>query len=140
MIPPRLTAVTLGAENLPELRRFYCGLGWTELEGSGDHWCAFLLGGVLLTLFPEQELNAEATVPTSGRGGFTLAINVDEKLDVDTTFAAAVAAGARPLGGPEDRSWGGRSAYVADPEGNRWEIAWAPGAVFGERGELVSFG
>jgi hypothetical protein len=28
----------------------------------------------------------------------------------------------------------------ADPEGNRWEIAWASTAVFDERGGLVPFG
>jgi hypothetical protein len=140
MIPSRLSVVTLGAQDLPSLRRFYCGLGWTELKGSDDSWCAFLLGGVLFALFPERDLDAEATVTTSGRGGFTLAINVDHKADVDSAFSAAVEAGARPLGRPEDRSWGGRSAYLADLEGNRWEIAWAPEAVFGERGELVGFG
>ena len=42
-------------------------------------------------------------------------------------FAAAVAAGATPVADATDGSWGGRSAFVADPEGNRWEIAWAPG-------------
>jgi len=38
-----------------------------------------------------------------------------------------VAAGARVVGAPVDREWGGYSGYVADPEGNRWEIAWLPG-------------
>ena len=36
--------------------------------------------------------------------------------------------------------WGGRSGYVADPEGNRWEIAWAPGLMFDERGAVLGFG
>ncbi|MET8262029.1 hypothetical protein [Micromonospora sp. NPDC005205] len=30
--------------------------------------------------------------------------------------------------------------YIADPEGNRWEIAWAGTARFDERGALLSFG
>lgn len=38
-----------------------------------------------------------------------------------------MAAGARVVGAPVDREWGGYSGYVADPEGNRWEIAWLPG-------------
>ena len=49
-------------------------------------------------------------------------------------------AGAVSVAEPADREWGGRSGYVADPEGNRWEIAWAGGAVFDERGALLSFG
>jgi uncharacterized glyoxalase superfamily protein PhnB len=51
-----------------------------------------------------------------------------------------VAAGATPVAEPVDREWGGRSAYIADPEGNRWEIAWAPSAGLDERGALTSFG
>jgi hypothetical protein len=53
---------------------------------------------------------------------------------------ASVAAGATPVAAPVARDWGGRSAYIADPEGNRWEIAWAACAVFDERGAVVSFG
>jgi uncharacterized glyoxalase superfamily protein PhnB len=67
-------------------------------------------------------------------------MNVDQNGDVDSTFADMVDAGARPYAQPQDRPWGGRSAYVADLEGNRWEIAWAPGLRLGERGEVLAFG
>lgn len=139
MVPQRLTLVTLGADDLPSLRRFYLALGWKEIEGSNDNWCAFLNGGVLFSLFPDELLRAESSAP-KGRGGFTLALNVDTKEEVDVTFAAIVEAGATPMGQPQDREWGGRSGYVADPEGNVWEIAWASSLVVGERGEVVSFG
>jgi hypothetical protein len=65
---------------------------------------------------------------------------VDSAAAVDAAYADAVAGGARSIGKPTDRFWGGRSAYIADPEGNRWEIAWASSAVFDDRGALVSFG
>jgi uncharacterized glyoxalase superfamily protein PhnB len=77
---------------------------------------------------------------SSGFSGITLACNVESGEQVDEAYAAAIAAGATPVAEPVAREWGGRSAYFADPEGNRWEIAWAPGAVFDERGALVSFG
>ncbi len=143
-VPSRLSVVTLGARDISALRRFYRALGWPELPASGDHWAAFLLGGVLLALYPLHDLGAEAAPdmpdPAGGWSGVTLACNVDSREEVDTAFAAAVAAGATVVAEPTDRSWGGRSAYIADPEGNRWEIAWARTAVFDERGSLVSFG
>ncbi|GAA1813608.1 VOC family protein [Luedemannella flava] len=143
-IPARLTVVTLGARDMATLRAFYRALGWRELPGADDGWSAFQLGGVLLALYPLPALAAEAAPasapPAGGWAGFTLACNVDARDDVDAAFAAAVAAGATPIGQPADREWGGRSAYVADPEGNRWELAWARTAVFDERGSLVSFG
>ncbi len=106
VIPARLTVVTLGARDVPALRRFYVGLGWSEVDGSDDGWAAFLLGGVVLALFPEEALHAEAASAATGRGGFTLAMNVDQKADVDSTFAEVVQAGARPLAEPQDRPWG----------------------------------
>jgi catechol 2,3-dioxygenase-like lactoylglutathione lyase family enzyme len=142
-IPARLTAVTLGARDLPRLRQFYGGLGWSEIPGSDDGWVGFLAGGVLLTLYPLPALAEEAAPGeplSSGFSGVTLACNVDGAEQVDASFAAAVVAGATPVAEPVDREWGGRSAYIADPEGNRWEIAWASGAVFDDRGALVSFG
>jgi len=43
--------------------------------------------------------------------------------DVDAAFARALAAGARSLGAPEDRSYGERAGFVEDPFGNHWYIA-----------------
>ncbi|GID28039.1 hypothetical protein [Paractinoplanes brasiliensis] len=40
---------------------------------------------------------------------------------------------------PVDRPWGGRSGYIADPEGTRWEIVWNGGATFDDRGALLTF-
>ncbi|MEU3452468.1 VOC family protein [Micromonospora sp. NPDC006766] len=143
-VPSRLSAVTLGARDLGALRSFYRALGWPELRGSDDRWAAFLLGGVLLALYPLHDLAAEAAPnvpePSGGWSGITLACNVDTREAVDAAFATAVAAGAAVVAEPTDRPWGGRSAYIADPEGTRWEIAWARTAVFDERGALVSFG
>ena len=141
MIPARLNVVTIGAHDMARLRSFYQALGWPELHGGSDDWAGYLLGGALLALYPAAELAAEAGFePRQGPACLTLAVNVDARDDVDASFAAAGAAGAEPVAEPQDRFWGGRSAYVADPEGNRWEIAWAPMAVLDERGVLVSFG
>jgi len=42
--------------------------------------------------------------------------------DVDGTYAAALAAGGSSLRPPADQDYGGRSAAVADPEGNIWSF------------------
>jgi len=141
-VPSRLSVVTLGAQDMSTLRQFYSGLGWSQVPGSDDNWAGFL-GGVLLALYPFDALAAEGApdLPANeGFAGFTLACNVDNAEQVDEAFAAAVAAGATPIAEPMTRDWGGRSGYIADPEGNRWEIAWASTAVFDDRGALTSFG
>ncbi|MFB2597496.1 VOC family protein [Herbiconiux sp. P17] len=141
-MPPRLSVVTVGARDLPRLRRFYAGLGWQEVSGSDDDWAAYLLGGVLFALYPVEALAREAAAGATSAGwsGVTLACNVDSAADVDAAFEAAIRAGATTIAEPATREWGGRSGYIADPEGNRWEIAWAPSARFDARGGLIGFG
>ncbi|WP_212908311.1 hypothetical protein [Streptomyces sp. TS71-3] len=39
-VPSRLSAVTLGARDLPRLRRFQKGLGWEEQASSGHGWAS----------------------------------------------------------------------------------------------------
>jgi uncharacterized protein len=141
-VPARLSIVTLGARKMGVLRSFYLALGWRELPSSDDAWTGFLLGGVLLALFPLPDLAAEAAPGSpgpTGWSGVTLACTVSTREEVDAAYAAAVEAGATPVAAATDRSWGGRSAFMADPEGNRWEITWAPRAAFDERGALLSW-
>lgn len=52
-----------------------------------------------------------------------MAINVESEEQVQDVFDTAVASGAIEIQEPTRRDWGGLSAYIADPEGNRWEIA-----------------
>lgn len=136
--------MTLGARDLPGLRAFYLALGWPELPSSDGGWAAFPLGGAVLALYPLDELAREAApgegTPGAGWNGVTLACNVEREAQVDTAYAAALEAGATCVEAPVSREWGGRSAYIADPEGNRWELAWAPNAVFDARGAVTSLG
>jgi predicted lactoylglutathione lyase len=127
---PDLTFVTLGARDLGALRAFYQRWGWAEREGSSDSFTTFNAGGVLLALYPIELLGEEAApgeaAPAVGWNGITFGMNVAHRDNVDAAFDRAVAAGATEVARPINREWGGYSGYVADPEGNRWEIAWAP--------------
>jgi catechol 2,3-dioxygenase-like lactoylglutathione lyase family enzyme len=143
-IPPRLTLVTIGTRDHARMRDFYAALGWPigfDIEGD---MTSFLLGGVVLALWPLELLHAEASggepLPAIGWNGITLACNCDTREAVDDAFAAAVAAGATVIKEPADTEWGGRVGYFADPESNRWEVAWAEAMEFDARGAVTRFG
>jgi catechol 2,3-dioxygenase-like lactoylglutathione lyase family enzyme len=141
-LPARLSIITLGARDMGVLRSFYRALGWPELSSGDETWTGFQVGGVLLALFPIQDLTDEAAPGDprpNGWSGFTLACTVDTRDDVEAAYEDAVAIGATPIAEATDRPWGGRSAFIADPEGNRWEITWSPRATFDERGGLISW-
>jgi uncharacterized glyoxalase superfamily protein PhnB len=128
----RLSYLTLGARSMKRLRSFYAELGWVERPGSSDEFTTYDLGSTLLALYPLELLTREAAPgeapPSTSWSGVTLGINVGDRAAVDNAFQVAVAAGATPVATPIDREWGGYSGYIADPEGNRWEITWAPGS------------
>jgi predicted lactoylglutathione lyase len=126
----RISYITFGVRDMPTLRAFYAELGWKEKPASSDDFATYEVGGVLLALFPLGQLGQEAApeepVPGRAWNGITLGVNVESIEAVDETFRSALAAGARAVASPIKREWGGYSGYIADPEGNRWEIAWAP--------------
>lgn len=131
-VPQRLTFVTLGARSVTKLRHFYRDIGWTENDGVSDTFASFDCGSVKLALYPVDLLHAEAAgdaeMPKPGTwNGIALAVNFADRAQVRAAWATAVEAGATPVAEPIDREWGGYSGYIADPEGNRWELAWAPG-------------
>lgn len=128
MVPARLTVLTVGALDLRALRDFYKSLGW-PLAVDLDDFAAFQTSGAVFTLYAMDELVADTNADAVTGGGFngvTLAINVDEREQVDEAIAAAERAGAEVVKPPVDMEWGGRSGYFTDPEGNYWEVAWVP--------------
>lgn len=136
--------MTLGVRDYTRMRAFYIALGWPVGHDIEGDMVSFLLGGVVLSLYPVELLTAEAApgspLPAGGWSGVALACNCQTRDEVDAAFAAAVAAGAEVIAEPVDREWGGRSGYFADPDGNRWEVAWAPGMEFDARGSVTKFG
>ena len=130
-LPQRLDFITLGARSIPALRAFYRSWGWVENEEGSDEFASFTAGSVRLALYPIDRLRDEAApgsaVPLPGAwNGMALAMNFSTQSEVDIAVDDAVEAGAVVVERPVDREWGGYSGYVADPEGHRWELAWAP--------------
>jgi uncharacterized protein len=113
------------------MREFYRRLDWPQLLDEED-FAAFELRGTVLALFPVDRLAADGrTDPEPRTGGvrFTIAVLVDRPEDVDDLTDRMRRAGARVTKEPVDAEFfEGRSAYVADPEGNYYEVAWSTSA------------
>ena len=124
----RVTLITLGARDLPAARAFYARLGWQEHPESQPGVAFFQLHGLALALFGMDDLAKDQGRPDArlGTGAVTLAQNFATEGEVDTAFAAAIAAGATALKPPEKVFWGGYSGYWADPDGHVWEVAMNP--------------
>lgn len=124
---PGLSIVTLGVADLGRSRAFYEALGFAASPASQGDVVFFQAGGVVLALYPVSLLAEDAQSPMSLKTpGVTLAWNLPDEASVEAAYAAALAAGAKPLKEPQSAEWGGFHAYVADPDGHPWEIAHNP--------------
>lgn len=134
-----LHIVTLGVNDLERSCEFYSQtLGWKPASASSDAIKFFQASGVVLALFPRDELAKDALVPAEGNGfaGFTLAYNAHSETEVDEIIRDLKAKGVKILKEPQKVFWGGYSSYFADPDGNCWEVAYNPFFAFDENGNL----
>lgn len=134
----RMSMVTLGVADLDRSRRFYEeSLGW-KIGAAEGQIVFFQLNGMILALYPRDELAKDAQVSSEGGGftGVTLAYCACSKEEVDNIFSQLETAGARIVKKPQNVFWGGYSGYFADPDGYLWEVAWNPCWRLDERGNV----
>jgi uncharacterized protein len=129
----RISLVTLAVADLEATRRFYVdGLGWDPMIFvPGDVLMIKVADKVILSLWDRGHFEAEVGPIVTGQGvaPLTLAHNVGSREEVDEVLATAREVGADPVHDGVDREWGGYTGYFGDPDGYRWEVAWAPGDV-----------
>lgn len=134
-----LHLVTLGVKDFEASKRFYTEiLGWKPSSNSSDDVTFFQAGGVVLALFPREELAKDALVSSEGNGfaGFSVAYNAHSEAEVDEIISNLKSKGVKILKEPQKVFWGGYSSYFADPDGNCWEVAYNPFFPFDENGNL----
>lgn len=132
---PRITVLTLGVNDLEQSLRFYRdGLGLptpgivgTEFEGGAVVFFS-LQNGVILALYPRNELAKDAKVPVavSNLPTFSMGHNASSRDEVDAVMEQARKAGGKITDTAHDRFWGGYSGYFQDPDGHLWEVLWNP--------------
>lgn len=137
----RLTLITLGVADVKRATDFYeQKFGWRKAASSKDDITFFMLNGIMLSLFKRESLAEDAAVSSTGTGfkGFTLAWNARSETEVDALVGDLKSKGATVVKEPERVFWGGYSGYVADVDGNLWEIAFNPFLPMDEHGNLIN--
>lgn len=121
---PRISIVTLGVDDLDRAVRFYEALGLKRNEKITDNVAFFQMGGVILALWPREELARDAGIERPLRGsGMALAHNTRSAAEVALILDKAAAAGGRVLKAANRAFFGGMQGYFEDTEGNLWEVA-----------------
>jgi catechol 2,3-dioxygenase-like lactoylglutathione lyase family enzyme len=134
----RLNFITIGADNLDKLKEFYIDkFGWTPIKDD-DGIVFFKLNGFILSLYPANELAADAGILQDGLGfkRFTLSINYRSEDEVNQVFETLRNRGVAIIKSPQKVFWGGYSGYLKDIENNLWEIAFNPFLALNEVGGI----
>jgi catechol 2,3-dioxygenase-like lactoylglutathione lyase family enzyme len=114
----RVSMIMIGAANIATLSRFYeDGLGWTPWRKVGDS---------VLVFIDRSYLAAERGEPMAAGSKQSLAVFVESRGEVDVAMAKALHAGATLTSAARPRDGDMYSGYFNDPEGNSWEVVFAP--------------
>jgi len=112
----RVHGICIVTDDVARLRAFYADALQVDAEGD-DTFTAFGTDGAALSLFSAEGMEAMAPGSTagSGVGRYTLEVEVD---DVDAEAARLQALGCPVVKPPTTQTWGRRSVWVRDPDGN----------------------
>ncbi|MCL2000258.1 MAG: VOC family protein [Planctomycetes bacterium] len=134
-----VTLITIGVRDMARSISFYEQLGWRRgLRSKYDQTAFFQLRGQVLALYPLAELLKEQNMDSAqpSPGGITLAIHVSSEDEVLNLYRSFVESGGVSLREPTRMTSGAVTCYVADPDGNPWEISWVPQFRLDEEGGL----
>ncbi|MFF2317332.1 VOC family protein [Arthrobacter sp. NPDC058097] len=137
---PRVDFISLGVRSVAASRRFYVdGLGWPVHREVPDEVIFIQANhGLILSLWDARQMQAEAAVDApSAVPCVTLSHNVGTAEQVDQVMAQAESAGAAVVAAAKTQPWGGYTAYFADPDGFRWEIAFNPTWAVDDAGRVT---
>ena len=135
----RISFTTIGVRDFKRSLDFYRDTIGFKLHSLQGDIAMFDVGGSVLALYPYHLLAEDAGLKAGGSGfsGIAMAYNVRNAKDVDRFLGLLESRGTRILQKAEDKFWGGRSGYFADPDGYPWEIAWNPFIKMDAKGRLI---
>ena len=112
----RFNGICLVTQDVAELRSFYMAILEVKAEGD-DTFTTLSIKGAALSIFTEKgmELMAHGSMQNSGCGRYTLEFEVE---NVDEEYERLKSMGVNLVKLPTTQSWGRRSVWFRDPDGN----------------------
>jgi uncharacterized glyoxalase superfamily protein PhnB len=131
----RIGLITLACRDVERMTALLRALGWPETaESDGHHRTFQMTNGVVIALYAASNYEKDFGSPSDGFRGLTLSVNLDSYEEVQASYRAISDINdVELLSEPTEAFWGGGFSW-RDPEGNIWDVAWAKGTTFDDRG------
>jgi uncharacterized glyoxalase superfamily protein PhnB len=122
-LPARIGLITLACRDVERMTALFRNLG---------------TNGVVIALYAARHYEPHFGPPTSEFRGQTLCVNLESFEECKSVYKTLRhIPDVELLEEPSEAFWGGGFSW-RDPEGNIWDVAWAKGTTFDDRGG-VSF-
>jgi uncharacterized glyoxalase superfamily protein PhnB len=119
-----VNASVLFVEDVDRVTAFYRDILGVEVVYTDDVSAALRMEGqdfAIVALSEGVKMLNEDVLGVKKGAGHRVMLCADVE-DVDAVYESLVAKGVKFINPPEDKHWGWRTAYFADPEGNVWEL------------------
>lgn len=123
----RLDGFGIFVEDMETMIRFYRDILEFEIKEDVNTTNVYLeKDGTLFLLYGRKDFekmtNRRYGYAEGVNGHYEIALSVENYAQVDAVYKQLLAKGVTPIMPPETFSWGQRTCYIADPEGNLIEI------------------
>jgi catechol 2,3-dioxygenase-like lactoylglutathione lyase family enzyme len=137
-LPNRLGLITLACRDVARMTQFFRDLGWPETPASDEFHRTFqCTNGCVIALYDARHYEPELGPVADGFRGVVPSVNVESFDEVRAIYETMKTVdGVELLEEPAEAFWGGGFSW-RDPEGNLWDVAWAKGTTFDERGGVT---
>ena len=134
-LPARIGLITLACRDVERMARLFRDLGWPETPESDERHRTFqCTNGVVIALYAAKHYEPAFGPLADGFRAFTLCVNLESFEETQAVYETLrTIDGVELLEEPTEAFWGGGFSW-RDPEGNIWDVAWAKGTSFDERG------
>ena len=137
-LPARISLLTLACRDVERMAQLFRDLGWPETPGSDEYHRTFqCTNGVVIACYAAKHYEPAFGPAADGFRGCTIAVNLESFAETQAVYETLRGIeGVELLGEPEEASWGGGFSW-RDPDGNIWDVVWAKGTSFDDRGGLL---
>lgn len=123
----KLDGIGIFVQDMKTMVQFYKNVLGFEIDWDGKEPNVMLKKDGILFMFYgrndfEKMTNKRFNYAKGINGHYELALSVSKYEDVDLVYGNVISKGAKSVMEPTTESWGQRTCYIADPEGNLIEI------------------
>lgn len=126
---PKVNMINFGVKCLETSKHFYTHvLGWSPLDLGEKNYAVFSFGSFQLGLYPLEDFEDSIKIKKTASkfNGIALSINMHHIADIKPLLNKTLSSGGTIIQNIQATHWGGKNAFISDPDGYLIELVYNP--------------